>query len=794
MANKKKVIDVEIKPDLSGIRSLNKEIVKMRKELEDATDEKDIKRLNKELGKTEKQIEDINKAAGQFTIGKKFEDVYGDLAPLSSRLGELEDQMYELAFAGQADSEMFRELQAEAVEMRQTIIGVDRQVDILADNKGFSVFGDGIGQVGSSLARLDFETAQKQASSLAGAAGKISFGSAMKSMKQLGSTILQLGKVILVNPLFLLAAVVALIAVGIYKLLDAMGIIKIVFKAVGDAIGWVVQQLKDFLDFLGLTNFAEQDAAKSSAKAAESRAHAYEQASKRIAQALDTEIKLLELTGSNTAKLEQDKLNVLAKTAKLRAKADLAALASAKFNEDLTTEERRDLRETAQASVLANKQAIDDIKIFNATKAQLRVDDAVDRKARERVANVALGTDTLAGQKHQLLLERNLALEETGRTESEILLIQKTFNDKSAALDEADRKERVAKWKTYRNNRLSALRTIQDIEIDLMKTGVDRELETNNLKFDRLIEDTKKNETINQEERVRLIELYGLQRQQAEDKIRLDLKNAEAEARAEAEELEKTRLESFYASKDELEISLIKDQFEKEKAERLAQFEERIVTLEEQGLLTNEVELQIKQKLQDDLNAIDETAETERKARDAKALADAKALSDAKSSVAMQGFQLVSSVAELFADKSERAARIAFNVQKAVSIAQATMDGYKAVLSTYAQTPGGPIIKGLAAGVAGGFAAVQIANIAKTQFDGGGGGASGVASAGSAASGGVQQTQTPNLELFGQANDQNTFFQPQGQEQGQTVQAVISLDQFSTSKDKASQIYESGIL
>ena len=73
---------------------------------------------------------------------------------------------------------------------------------------------------------------------------------------------------------------------------------------------------------------------------------------------------------------------------------------------------------------------------------------------------------------------------------------------------------------------------------------------------------------------------------------------------------------------------------------------------------------------------------------------------------------------------------------------------------------------------------------------GGGGGGGGAASGG----GQAQAQQTPNLEMFGQANNLNTFFQPGGQEQGQTLQAVISLDQLSTSQDKASSIYENSIL
>ena len=61
----------------------------------------------------------------------------------------------------------------------------------------------------------------------------------------------------------------------------------------------------------------------------------------------------------------------------------------------------------------------------------------------------------------------------------------------------------------------------------------------------------------------------------------------------------------------------------------------------------------------------------------------------------------------------------AFDIDKAFNIAKATMDGYRAVLSAYASTPGGPLLKGVAAGVAAAFAASQVALIASTQYNGG---------------------------------------------------------------------------
>lgn len=78
-----------------------------------------------------------------------FEDVYGNIKPLTGQLGELEDIMYQMALAGDTTSEEFKKIQAEAIRMRKTIIDVDTAVDSFAD-KGAKLRG--VTQVVSGIA------------------------------------------------------------------------------------------------------------------------------------------------------------------------------------------------------------------------------------------------------------------------------------------------------------------------------------------------------------------------------------------------------------------------------------------------------------------------------------------------------------------------------------------------------------------------------------------------------------------------------------------------------------------
>jgi hypothetical protein len=795
----KKVIDIEIKPNLQGVRSLNAELSKMRSELDEATDPKQIQRLNKELKKTEKQLEDINDVTDEFNLSKKFDDVYKDTVPLSSRLGELEDRMYELAFAGKANTKEFKALQMEAVEMRQTIIGVDKQVDILADNRGFSVFGDGISEVGASLMRLDFETASQQAGTLAQNAGNISFGTAVKSVKQFGSTLINLGKAILANPLFLLVTIIVAIAVAIYELLDSLGIIKVIFEAVGAAIGFVVQMIKDFLDWIGLTNFAEQDAAEKSAKAAEKRAKAQRKASEKIIASLDHEIKMAELLGKSTEELTSKKLIEGQKMAKADLEASRKRLKAEKLKGDMDHDELVKLREKTDKARMEYQKSFKDIEYFNLKTKVERKKFNQEQRDNEALAAAQLGDDRVQGMIEQARIERDIALREANLTASQKLLIEQQYNDQVLQIQNDDRERRYNEYKAFRDSRIDAEREMQDIMLELMESGFDKEMKAAELNYERSVEDAKNNEELTQKERIKLIELYGKQRIEAEAKAeenRAEKKKEQDQKKLDEEQQRLDDLSTFYAKQDALEIELMAEGYDKQKAERTAQFEDRIAQLEAEGLLEAEIEKKIRQQLQDDLNAIDEQARKEREAAEEAEAERKKNLEIQKAQMAIDGLALVAGVAELFADKSERAAKIAFNIQKAASIAQATMDGYKAVLSTYANTPGGVVLKSIAAAIAGGFSAVQIAGIAKTKFEGGGG-ASGVqsaASGGGSTSSPAASPQSPSLELFGQANGMNTFFQSEGEEQNQTIQAVVSLDQLDTSKDKQAQIFENGLL
>ena len=62
-------------------------------------------------------------------LSKSFEDVYGEVKPLSSRVGELEDRLYQMAQAGDTASEEFKQLTKEAARLKTAQKEVDEIMD-----------------------------------------------------------------------------------------------------------------------------------------------------------------------------------------------------------------------------------------------------------------------------------------------------------------------------------------------------------------------------------------------------------------------------------------------------------------------------------------------------------------------------------------------------------------------------------------------------------------------------------------------------------------------------------------
>lgn len=82
------------------------------------------------LDKLAASLDKVDKAA--IDVNSTFDEVYGDLKPLTARMGEAEDRLYELALAGQSASQEYKDLLASVGQYRQVQMKTDMVVDAAA--------------------------------------------------------------------------------------------------------------------------------------------------------------------------------------------------------------------------------------------------------------------------------------------------------------------------------------------------------------------------------------------------------------------------------------------------------------------------------------------------------------------------------------------------------------------------------------------------------------------------------------------------------------------------------------
>ena len=608
----------------------------------------DFNTFNDALNETAKSAKNVNST---------FEEVYGDLQPLTTRLGEAEDRLYELSLAGDTASKEYQELLTKVGQYRKVQIETDLVVDSAATTMGQKLGGalsgatSGFAAVQGVMALVGGEsealekTLLKVQAALAIQQGVQGIREAIPAFKQLGK----------VAKTALTGIRTGIAATGIGLLVVALGTIVAYWDDISAAMGGAAAEGQRLLD---------------QAKEQAENANEQYQDSLKYADILRAQGK----TEEEILAIQDEKLKnaiALAEAEVARAKqSKKLAIESAKFNKQIL--------KSLLAVILAPLDSL--VATYN------------------QIAKVVPGLSKMASISQQ--------------TADLIIDVEDVAAESDAAIAEAEK----------------ALK-------DLRLAESQRELDRKKARQTRFKEEQRK---------------QAEQNKKLEDLERQRLKNLEDQRNAFLDRIAQIEEENYQRtlSDEERELRAVQDKyFELEalaenNAEQLAIIEEARLNEE------NEIKLRYAQEAYDAQKEIDDQAAADRKERERQELEEAQALQDAKIDLSVKGLQLIAGFAELFAGDDEKRQKKAFQIKKAADIAAATVDGYRAVLSTYAQTPGGPVLKGVAAGIAGGFASLQIANIAKQQFEGGGA-AGGDFSADTG--GGAGEVITPEFNVVGDA-------------------------------------------
>jgi hypothetical protein len=393
-----------------------------------------------------------------------------------------------------AGNELEKAALAEKIgQLKDSLIDANEQAAIFASGSKYEQIGNAFAGIKGNIMALDFEGASEKAKLLSTAAKGITFKDAIGSLKSLGSTFITLGKTLLTNPLFLIAAAIAAIGFAIFTILKKLGFLDKAFKAVGDAIKKVWEWVKKAIEIMSYFNPAafivnyliklyEKDAAEKEAlenqrKAADERIKQLKQEETAVGDKYDFEIRKLKAAGKDTKEAEAEKR-----------KAILATLAAQ--NDAL-----RVLIQTGRATQ-------DQIKVWNETNKKIK-------QINQDTAIAAIESEKAASDAAKKAAEERTKI----------------------AQDEAKKKQELAI--KFAQDRKNAERLITDLELELIQDSLVKELAVNKEKYKRLIEDTLANENLLQSEKDRIILDYQKQRDLNEQSILDADKKATADKLAE---------------------------------------------------------------------------------------------------------------------------------------------------------------------------------------------------------------------------------------------------------------------
>jgi len=634
-------------------------------------------------------------------LGGSFEDVYGEVQPLSGRIGELEDRLYEMALAGESGTKEFNDLTREIGSMKKVIIDTDRTVDgmsqTLAQNLGGAIGGVtaafelGAGAMGAmgvesekvQEALLKVQSASAIASGFQGLKESVSSFRALSAAIK-ASTVVQtvLNGVTAAYNVILNANPIGLIITSIGLLIAAITALIMNFESIMSFLGLIDDEqetlhknqlarnrkeqelqdkkLKDLAkekDELGKKHSFQERLMKAQGKSEEEIFKAirknrlerikasleFSKQTERKNELLIAEFKLLQLTGDLT-KEEADRIN-----------------AAIEENNKIINDSNNERR------ALAEQIALDDIA--QTTAAENKKTEAV-KKANEKQAEI-----------------RKKAQE------------QKEADEK-AALDKI-----IEQQKKEAEDRAKLIEDIAKLEDDYLTSKISKEQQEVNAvqdKYNAIIEAAK---LANQDITI-LEEAREKEEQAIRDKFLKERTDKELAAQQELQQqLFDLQAESVQKTLDGLDIS---------RDAELLKLQEKL----DAKLITQEQFEQAQAAVVANFTA--QTDKVKKDADDAE-LARKVEAADQNLQLASDSLGAISGLVTAFAGESEAAQRKAFNINKAISIGQAIISTAQGVMAQLAvpqdALTGANFVK---AGIVAATGVAQIATISRTQFKGGG--------------------------------------------------------------------------
>jgi hypothetical protein len=641
-------------------------------------------------------------AGKEFDKAATFAERYGEeLQPLTSRMGEAEDRLYELANAGQTTTQEYKDLLKTVGEFRKVQINTDMAVDAAATTMGQKL-GGALGGVtaGFSVAQGAFAAFGGQSEEIEKALLKVQAAMAIQqgvqgireaipSFKALGAAIkatsiyqaaynfIQTGsaeatteataakvadaQATVAQGTATVATTAATTGASVALKLLRAALISTGVGALVVGLGMLIANLDSIIGFFtGSTNanLKNEASIKKNTAALNTQIKANERSSTALKTKNGHEYKMAEASGASANALHK--------------------LAIRHANEEIALE--RASKATAHNTYVKEKNTLAYYRSIDASDEVIEKQKKLTQAAMEN--SIKEGKDLAAALENKAALLRDnevrIASEKHSRSEKS--------NERTTKTEKAHNERTVKNQKAQAKEIIDISKQIEDEKLRLQDESLAKEISALKLKYERKKEEEEKQ------------------------------RKAGTLTKKSFEALQIQATESFEYDKSQI-------------VEKYLNQESQLKTVSSrnaiQGLVDNsKTRLQIEKTTSE--KSIEIAKEEAEKKRD---------IEEKKIQMGLSALSILNDAFQMSAGKSEKDQRKAFKAQKAFNLASAVTNTYLAVASALALNPKDSLFPGqrfVEAGLAGAAGAVQIANIAKTKFEGGasadtsGGGGGGV--------------------------------------------------------------------
>ena len=746
--------EVEIPLKISGIGAIKAELRALKGEIANATDPESMAALAMKAGELSDKLKDANEAVATFATGSKFEGISN-------------------SFAGIKDS----------------------------------------------LLSMDFEEAAERAKVFASAMGKINpadiskaFGGLTSTIGSIGKAFVSLGQTLILNPIYLIASVIAAIIAIVIVLMSKLGYLEQITEAAGIAFDAFIEILKEFGEAMGIAA-AESEDFKAMQEANTEANKAYEQGAVDAIMVTNEVGNAFELAATGVMSKEE---------------------ALAVYNEKLgDTFGAATTLEQAEANYVAKTGAY-----IEATMARARAEVFAKKAAEEAAKAITAKTkdNTTALDKTNDFIKKNKALTVVG-----LGLVSgaiAVFSSSDETIEHAQKRRTKSQEKLhkkrgelYTEETKKALTTALELEKanKIVNTGQVKKTKTHKDNSKKRIEEAEKEAKRIYDIAVKANE-ERIKQEDAQDDLlnELTLSNDEKKILAIQKEYDKkfevangnAELEKLLTIQQGKDIAEVRAATAKEAADKAKEEADKLLaaqkaasdlifeltaTAEEKELkdLQDKYDAELKvlgdsvdgklllaEKLEKDRTEIENKYALER-------IATAEAERQAKLMVATEVVNGIATLGNAFIKDQKKLEK--FN--KASALVQIGIDTAKAISALVAMSQSNPL-NAVTAGTAGiaqfasGIVSI-LTNIAKAKQllsnpgasasgSGGGGGGDTESNAGNTST----SSATPSISLFGQGNNANSMTSPTSVEtnNGMVVTAIVSETQITNVQNKINKI------